>query len=211
MLLVETFPVGAFACNCTILGDSDSKQAVVIDPGGDVQRIGEVLMHHGLTVTSIIHTHAHIDHIFATRQVKETHGGNIGLHQEDLFLYDGIGMQAALFGWQAESVLPVDRFLQDGDVLSLGRKQLLVIHTPGHTPGSICFHVPEASLLFSGDTLFQHSIGRTDLWGGDSKQIIHSIKTKLYKLDPATQVVPGHGPNTSVAEEAEKNPFVRAS
>jgi glyoxylase-like metal-dependent hydrolase (beta-lactamase superfamily II) len=178
MLLRETFPAGPLQCNCTILACGDTKEAVVIDPGGELERIGEIVAHYDLTVRAIIHTHAHLDHIFGTRDVKESHGGAICLHRGDLFLYDGIAMQAAMFGWKVRPAAPVDRFVEDGDVIEFGKRSALVVHTPGHTPGSICFEVAAAGerpLLFAGDTLFKRSVGRTDLPGGDARQLARSI------------------------------------
>ncbi len=213
MLLRETFPVGAFQCNCTILGCGDSKDAVIIDPGGDTDRIAEIIDYYDLTVRAIVHTHAHIDHIYCTREVKDTHGGEICLHKDDLPLYKGIAMQAAMFGWRVRDTLPVERFIGDGDVIEFGKKSALVIHTPGHTPGSVSFEIQHdrRKIVFAGDTLFRRGIGRTDLPGGNSRQIVESIRERLYRLPPDTLVVPGHGPNTTIAEEAAKNPFVTAA
>jgi glyoxylase-like metal-dependent hydrolase (beta-lactamase superfamily II) len=210
MLLRETFPAGPFACNCTVLAEPDTRQAVVIDPGGETERIRDLLAHHDLDLVAIIHTHAHLDHIAATRDVKEAHGGDICLHADDLPLYRGIAVQAAMFGWQARDTLPVDRFLAEGDTIEFGDRQAQVIHTPGHTPGSVCFQVEDdgTRVLFAGDTLFRRSIGRTDLPGGDPRRIARSIRERLYTLDPDTLVIPGHGPTTTIEEEAEKNPFV---
>jgi len=212
MLLRETFPVGSFACNCTVLACADTKQAVIIDPGGDAKRIAEICEHYHLEVKAIIHTHAHLDHIYCTRDVKEAHGGDICLHKDDLFLYDGIKMQAAMFGWNPRETLPVERYIEHGDEIVFGKNTALVMHTPGHTPGSVCFRLEHEgkNYLFAGDTLFRRSIGRTDLPGGDSRTIVKSIREQLYHLDPDTLVIPGHGENTTIAEEAEKNPFVQA-
>jgi glyoxylase-like metal-dependent hydrolase (beta-lactamase superfamily II) len=212
MLLLETFPVGAFQCNCSILGCADSKEAIVVDPGGDHERILEVVRHYDLTIKWIIHTHAHLDHIYETRDVKEAAGGTIALHQGDAFLYDGFAMQAAMFGWQPRPVLPVDHWLSDGETLGFGKRAVEVVHTPGHTPGSCCFKVDGADrpLLLAGDTLFQRSIGRTDLPGGDYATIERSIQKRIYTLDPDTAVIPGHGPRTTVGDEARHNPFVQA-
>jgi len=213
VLLRETFPAGPFECNCTILACGDTKEAVVIDPGGELDKIAEVISHYDLSVRSIIHTHAHLDHIYGTRDVKETHGGDICLHRGDAFLYDGFAMQAAMFGWKAKSTLPVTRWIEHDDTITLGKRTLTVVHTPGHTPGSVCFeiHDPDAGrLLFAGDTLFRRSIGRTDLPGGDGKQILRSIKDRIYSRDPDTLVIPGHGPTTKIGDEARANPFVRA-
>lgn len=212
MLLRETFPVGAFQCNCTVLACGDTKEALIIDPGGGVERIREIVEHYDLTVKAIIHTHAHLDHIHCTRDVHESHGGAICLHADDLPLYQGIAMQAAMFGWQVREVMPVERFITDGDAIEFGKSSALVIHTPGHTPGSVCFEVEHdgETTVFAGDTLFRRSIGRTDLPGGDSRQIVRSIRERLYRLRPDALVIPGHGPNTTIAEEAAKNPFVTA-
>ena len=208
MILFETFPVGAFQCNCSILGCPDTKEAIVVDPGGDPEHILEVVRHHDLNVRYTVHTHAHLDHIYATRDVKEATETEILLHKDDLFLYDGFAVQAAMFGWEARPVLPIDRFLNHGDTLEFGKQKLDVLHTPGHTPGSCCFKVDD--LLLSGDTLFRRSIGRTDLPGGDSRQIAQSIRERLYTLEEDTRVIPGHGPATTVGEERKKNPFVQA-
>lgn len=209
MLLVETFAVGPLQCNCTVLGCPDTKEAIVVDPGGDPERILEVLRHYDLTARYALHTHAHFDHIGATRDIKEATAALIGLHEGDLFLYDGFAMQAAMFGIEMRPVLPVDHFLNDGEMIDFGRCRLQVLHTPGHTPGSVCFHVAGEPLLLAGDTLFLRSIGRTDLPGGDYDQIEKSIRERIYTLDPDTRVVCGHGPSTSVGTEQRSNPFVR--
>ncbi len=208
MLLRETFPAGAFECNCTVLACGDTKDAVVIDPGGEVQRIAEIVDQYDLTVRAIIHTHAPLDHIYCTRDVKETHGGEVCLHKGDAFLYDGFAMQAAMFGWKVRETTAIERWVEDGDMISMGKRRLEVIHTPGHTPGSVCFEVE--GLLFAGDTLFRRSVGRTDLPGGDGKKLQRSIKERLYTRNLDTLVIPGHGPTTKLGDEAKANPFVRA-
>lgn len=213
MILRETFPAGPLQCNCTVLACGDTKDAIVIDPGGEEQRIAEIVAAYDLTVRAIIHTHAHLDHILGTRDVKQAHGGDICLHRGDLFLYDGIAMQAAMFGWQVPPSAPVDRFLEDGDRVEFGKRGALVVHTPGHTPGSVCFEVEvpgERPLVFAGDTLFRGSVGRTDLPGGDARTLQRSIKERLYTRDLDALVIPGHGPTTTLGDEARANPFVRA-
>jgi hydroxyacylglutathione hydrolase len=210
VLLLETFPVGDFQCNCSVVACADTKEALVVDPGGEHRRILEIVAHYDLTVRYIIHTHAHLDHIAETRDVKEATSGTIALHRGDLFLYDGFLMQAAMFGWRVRPVLPVDHFLTDGESLAFGKRSARVLHTPGHTPGSCCFQLDggDTPLLLSGDTLFQRSIGRTDLPGGDYETIERSIRERLYALDPDTRVIPGHGPPTTIGDEQRGNPFV---
>jgi len=194
-----------------VLACADTKEAVIIDPGGGVERIREIVDYYHLTVAAIIHTHAHLDHIYCTRDVKEAHGGDVLLHRDDLALYQGIEMQAAMFGWRTRDTVPVDRYIDDGDRIPFGKSGAVVLHTPGHTPGSVCFQVEDDdnAMLFSGDTLFARGIGRTDLPGGDPRLIEHSIRNRLYELDPDALVIPGHGPNTTIGDEALKNPFVR--
>lgn len=211
MLLRETFPAGSFECNCTVLACGDTKDAVVIDPGGSTDRIAQIVAHYDLTVRAIIHTHAHLDHIYCTRDVKEAHGGTVCLHAGDTFLYEGMAMQAAMFGWKVRPDVPVDRFVEHGDTIEFGKRAALVVHTPGHTPGSVCFEVTqdgERPLLFAGDTLFKRSVGRTDLPGGDTRQLAVSIRERLYTRDLDALVIPGHGPTTTLGDEARANPFV---
>jgi hydroxyacylglutathione hydrolase len=213
MILRETFPAGAFECNCTVVACGDTKDAVVIDPGGEVARIAEIVAQYDLAVRAIIHTHAHLDHIYCTRDVKEAHGGEVCLHRGDTFLYDGFAMQAAMFGWKVRPTTPVERWIEHGDTIAMGKRTLDVIHTPGHTPGSVCFALddPDAGrVLFAGDTLFRGSVGRTDLPGGDGRQLATSIRDRLYTRDLDTLVIPGHGPTTRLGDEARANPFVRA-
>jgi glyoxylase-like metal-dependent hydrolase (beta-lactamase superfamily II) len=212
LVIVETFPAGPLECNCSVVADPVTREAIVVDPGGEAERIAEILRAYDLTVRAIVHTHAHLDHILATRDVKEAHGGDICLHRGDLFLYDGLEMQARMFGWRARSALPVDRFVEHGQVIAFGGSSVEVVHTPGHTPGSICFSLVSdgKAVLFAGDTLFRRSIGRTDLPGGDPELILTSIRERIYTRDPDAIVVPGHGPSTTIGDEAKKNPFVRA-
>jgi hydroxyacylglutathione hydrolase len=213
VILRETFPVGAFECNCTVIACGDTKHAVIIDPGGEVARIAEIIAHYDLAVQAIIHTHAHLDHIYCTRDVKDAHGGEVCLHRDDGALYEAFAMQAAMFGWRVRPSTPVERWIAHGDTITMGKRTLDVIHTPGHTPGSVCFALDDPDVgrvLFAGDTLFRGSIGRSDLPGGDGRQLRASIKERLYTRDLDTLVIPGHGQATTLGHEARSNAFVRA-
>lgn len=206
--IVETFPVGPLQCNCTVLADPVSREAVVIDPGDEPGRILRSIESMKLTPVALLHTHAHLDHITASRAVKEATGAPIRLHPLDRSLYDALPEQAAFFGLRAENPLPPDAPLADGEIVRFGPYRLRAIHTPGHTPGSTCFLLEgDAPTLFSGDTLFRRSIGRTDLWGGDPDAILASIRGRLFPLDGDTPVVCGHGPETTIDEEKRLNPF----
>ena len=213
MLLRETFPAGPLQCNCTILACDQTRDALIIDPGGETARIREIIEHHDLTVKAIIHTHAHIDHIYCTPEVKTAHGGDVCLHKADLPLYQAVAAQALMLGLPTCDSTPVERFVDHGDIIEFGKESALVIHTPGHTPGSVCFEVEheDTSIVFAGDTLFHRGIGRTDLPGGNPRQIVASIRERLYTRRPDALVIPGHGPNTTIAEEAARNPFVTAN
>lgn len=205
-MIHDVVAVGPLQCNCHILADESSKEAVVVDPGDDAAEILRRVQ--GYTVRSLIHTHCHFDHMTATREVAQATGAEILIHKSDKALYDALARQYELFrmGRTPEDPLPVKRFLKEGERIGFGKHALRVLHTPGHTQGSCCFHLD--GLLLSGDTLFCRSIGRTDLPGGDPEQEAESIRGKLYTLDPETVVYPGHGPTTRIAEERAENPFV---
>jgi hydroxyacylglutathione hydrolase len=206
--LIETFPVGPLQCNCSIVVDEETREAVVIDPGDEPERILKALAAAKVRPIALLHTHAHFDHITATSEVAAATKAPIRLHPADRPLYDALPEQAALFGLSAESPRSPDSPLADGEIVRFGRFELSAIHTPGHTPGSTCFSLSGGRpLLFSGDTLFRRSIGRTDLWGGDTQQILTSIRRKLFTLPADTPVVCGHGPGTTIGEERRLNPF----
>lgn len=208
-MLVETFPVGPLQCNCSIIACPSTGEAIVVDPGGDADKILALLKKHNLKAKYLLHTHAHFDHVLGSRAMKEATGAQICLHKGDQWLYDNLAQQGKLFGFSITDPLPVDKYLDDEEEISVGTLKTRTIHTPGHTPGSMCFSIEEGSpLLFSGDTLFQRSIGRTDLWGGSYDQIIESISTRLFKLDDSTKVIPGHGPSTDIWSEKRENPFL---
>ncbi len=213
--IIEILPVGAFQCNCVILGDPETKQAIIVDPGDEIAAIMQQVEAHGLQVTSIIHTHTHIDHIGGTTALQAQTNGRVMLHKEDLFLYEKMGDQGAFLGLPPQDIMepvPVDEYLVDGQELSAGGIKGEVLHSPGHTPGSCGFFFPqlrEAGLLIPGDTLFAGSIGRTDLWKGDYAQEIDSIKKKFLTLPDEVIVLPGHGPETSIGRERQHNPFLQ--
>jgi len=209
-IIVETIPVGPLQCNCTILGDLVSRKAIVVDPGGDSEILLERLVELNLQVERIIHTHAHLDHFLASGKMKEATGAKLALHREDLFLWDMLEDQCRMFGIPFEPPPPPDQWLENEEEIDLNNLQGKALHTPGHTPGSMCFLFESQKLLIAGDTLFQGSIGRTDLWGGDFKKIEKSIQEKLYTLDEETSVITGHGKSTSIGHEMRANSFVRA-
>jgi len=206
--LLETFPVGPLQCNCSILVDEAAREAVVIDPGDEPERVLEVLEAAKVRPVALLHTHAHFDHVGGTRALAEATSAPVRLHPADRPLYEALPEQAAVFGFSAEPPHCLDAPLSDGEVIAFGRFTLRAIHTPGHTPGSTCFELTgDRPVLFSGDTLFRRSIGRTDLWGGDTDAILVSIREKLFRLPADLSVICGHGPGTTIGEEKRSNPF----
>lgn len=208
-MILETFPVGPLACNCTILGDEEAGEAIVIDPGDDVSRIHRRLNEHGLKLTQILITHAHIDHIGGALQLKRLTGAPIFLNQSDLPLLKMMPVQADWLGIDTPETAPPDEPLTEGLTVGLARYPAQVLHTPGHTQGSVCLHFAPMKMLIAGDTLFAGSIGRTDLPGGNYAQIIDSIHSRLLALPDETQVLPGHGPVTYIGKERKSNPFLQ--
>ncbi len=209
-MIHEIIPVGMLACNCSILGDEATGEAIVIDPGDDVEQVQQILAKHGLRAKYIVATHAHIDHVGGIEKLKQATGAAVLMHKSDLPLYQNLAMQADWLGVEAPGVVDVDQFLTEGETLRCGGLALEVLHTPGHSPGSLSLHLPgENARLFSGDTLFQGSIGRTDLWGGSFDEILRSIQHRLLIFPDETPVFPGHGLPTTIGEERESNPFLR--
>lgn len=210
-MLIETFPVGPLGCNCSILVDPASKSALVIDPGGDFEVIRGRLERAGATVVSIVHTHTHIDHVGATAPLQRLSGAPARIHRDDRFLYDLLPVQAAMIGVDLPEICDLSMDLDDEVIVKAGGIDLHVLHTPGHTPGSVSFltQTEGGPVAFTGDTLFRRGIGRTDLWGGDSEAIFRSLKRRLLTLDDTTKVVAGHGPSTTIGEEKQKNPFLQ--
>jgi glyoxylase-like metal-dependent hydrolase (beta-lactamase superfamily II) len=208
--ILETFPVGMLQCNCTLLGDAESREAIVIDPGDEVSRIHRRLTELGLTLKQILITHAHIDHVGGALKLKKLTGAPILLNENDLPLLKMMRIQAGWLGVAEPETAPPDASLNDGLQVGLDRYPAQVLYTPGHTQGSICLHFAPLNMVIAGDTLFAGSIGRTDLPGGDGRQIIDSIKSRLLALPDETRVLPGHGPATTIGEERESNPFLQS-
>jgi len=208
-VIKESFVVGPLQCKCTLLACEKTQEAVLIDPGDEGPKLTQELKKLGVNVKYLLHTHAHFDHIGATGHLKQSVGGTICLHSGDASIYQMLPLQGKMFGMQFEDAPPVDHFLEDEEILVFGENRIQVIHTPGHSPGGVCFKLLQGEeFLFSGDSLFQGSIGRTDLWGGDYDQLISSIKTRLLTLDDDIGVFPGHGPSTSIGRERRTNPFL---
>jgi glyoxylase-like metal-dependent hydrolase (beta-lactamase superfamily II) len=209
-MIHEILPVGMLACNCSIVGDEATGEAVVIDPGDDVERVQEILAQRKLRAKYIVATHAHIDHVGGIEKLKRATGAAVLMHEADLPLYQNLAMQAAWLGVVPPGVIDVDQFLREGNTLRWGSLTLEVLHTPGHSPGSLSLRLQgQHPRIFSGDTLFQGSIGRTDLWGGSFDQILRSIQNTLRRFPDDTPVFPGHGPTTTIGEEREYNPFLQ--
>jgi hydroxyacylglutathione hydrolase len=262
-LIHITIPVGMLQCNCSIIGDPATREALVVDPGDEVTRILDLIGRHRLIVKAIVSTHAHIDHVGGLSKLHQYTGAPVLMHRDDLPLYQAMDEQAAFLGVLPPELTDVDQLLKEGDVLRWGPFEAQVIHTPGHTPGSVSLYLPHgagkvtiaaapnkitvkdeagddisiadllkkvqapddaqeiaaadeseripphAPQLFSGDTLFAGSIGRTDLWGGSMEQIMESLRTKLMHLPDDTIVHPGHGPVTTIGSERHLNPFLQ--
>jgi len=208
-MILETFPVGPIQCNCTILGDEQTREAIVIDPGDEVARIHQRLTALGLKLKQIVVTHAHIDHVGGALELKRLTGAPILLNENDLPLLQMMDEQAGWLGMATPETAPPDETLADGQLVGLENYPAQVLHTPGHTQGSVCLHFAPLKLVIAGDTLFAGSIGRTDLPGGDTAQILESIHSRLLTLPDETKVLPGHGPVTTIGAERRRNPFLR--
>ena len=205
----KVFPVGPLQCNCSIVGDEQTHEAMVIDPGDNIDQILATLQQQKLTLKQIVITHAHIDHIGGAMKLKAATGAPILMNQNDYALLKMLDVQAAWIGMRPPGTVQIDEPVNDGSVLQIGNITSNVIHTPGHTEGSICLFFPQEKTLLAGDTLFAGSIGRTDLPGGSFDKIMSSLHTRLMALPDETQVVPGHGPLTTIGNERESNPFLQ--
>jgi len=215
-LLHLSIPVGLLQCNCSIIGDPATREAIVLDPGDEVHRIMDLLGRHKLNVKAIVSTHAHIDHVGGLKRLHDYTGAPVLMHRDDVPLYQAMDIQAGFLGIEPPAITEVHQFLREGDTLQWGNLQAQVIHTPGHSPGSSCLFLPAAAgkvslphpVLFAGDTLFSGSIGRTDLWGGSMEKIMDSLVSKLLALPDETVVHPGHGLSTTIGQERYSNPFL---
>ncbi|HZT33301.1 MAG TPA: MBL fold metallo-hydrolase [Bryobacteraceae bacterium] len=208
-MIHEILPVGMLQCNCSIFGDEQSGETIVVDPGDEISAILTALERHRLRVTAIVITHAHIDHIGGAQQLKRATGAPVYMNQRDQVLQEMMDAQAAWLGMQTPERVAIDSPVREGDTLLVGAAAFQVLDTPGHTPGSISLWIPSADILVAGDTLFRDSIGRTDLPGGDSRQILRSIHEKYLPLPDGVLVVPGHGPTTTIGREKEYNFFLQ--
>ena len=207
-MIHEILPVGPLQCNCSIIGDEDTHEAMVIDPGDQIEEIQAIVSKNHLQVKQIVVTHAHLDHVGGAKKLRAATGAPILLNQNDQELLAMLDVQAAWLGMDDPGKIEVDQNAQDGDVVKTGLIAATVMHTPGHTEGSICLYFPTEKKLIAGDTLFAGSIGRTDLPGGSMRKILRSLHEKVLALPDETIVVPGHGPTTSIGEERESNPFL---
>jgi glyoxylase-like metal-dependent hydrolase (beta-lactamase superfamily II) len=207
-MIHEILPVGPLLCNCSVVGDEASREAIVIDPGDDLDEILALIQKHHLQVKQIVITHAHIDHVGGAMKLRALTGAPILLNQNDYALLKMLDVQAAWIGVATPGKVEIDQTLGQADVVKAGSLEGQVLHTPGHTEGSICLYFPAEKKLIAGDTLFAGSIGRTDLPGGSFEKILHSLHDRVLALPDETVVVPGHGPLTTIGEERASNPFL---
>ena len=208
-MIHEILPVGPLQCNCSVIGDEASREAIVIDPGDDVEDVLALVRKHQLQVKQIVITHAHIDHVGGAMKLRAATGAPILLNQNDYALLKMLDVQAAWIGVATPKRVEIDQNLADADTVKAGSLAAQVLHTPGHTEGSVCLYFPAEKKLIAGDTLFAGSIGRTDLPGGSYKKILHSLHQRVLTLPDETVVIPGHGPVTTIGEERESNPFLQ--
>jgi glyoxylase-like metal-dependent hydrolase (beta-lactamase superfamily II) len=209
-MIHEILPVGVLRCNCSIFGDEQSREGIVVDPGDEIEDVLAIVQKHGLTIKAIVITHAHIDHIGGAQKLKRATGAPVYMNQNDTTLQKMMDVQAGWLGMETPEAVEIDVAARDGDSLVMGATKFHVLHTPGHTQGSISLWIPDANKLVAGDTLFRESIGRTDLPGGDFRRIQSSIRGKLLPLPEDTVVIPGHGENTTIGWEKRFNGFLQS-
>jgi hydroxyacylglutathione hydrolase len=208
-MIHEILPVGPLHCNCSIIGDETTREAMVIDPGDDIEDVVTIIRQHKLQVKQIVITHAHIDHVGGAMKLRAATGAPILLNQNDYALLKMLDVQATWIGVAAPGEVSIEASIADGQSLETGKLQANVLHTPGHTEGSVCLYFPAERLLIAGDTLFARSIGRTDLPGGSFEKIMRSLHERVLALPDDTIVIPGHGPQTTIGVEREENPFLK--
>ncbi|MDY0133323.1 MAG: MBL fold metallo-hydrolase [Desulforegulaceae bacterium] len=206
-MILKVLPVGPIMANCFVIGCKKTREAVVIDPGDEDERILMALADEKLTLKYIINTHGHFDHVAANKAMKDATGAKILIHEEDAPMLSQLSTMAVSFGLSAENSPPPDRFIEDGDLIEFGELTIKVIHTPGHSKGGVSLYCEKEKVLFPGDTLFAGSIGRTDLPGGSYGDLIKNVRTKLFPLGDDVKVFPGHGPETTIGAERKLNPF----
>lgn len=207
-MIHEVFPVGPLQCNCSVIGDETTREAIVIDPGAEIARVLDTVQRHGLKVTQILITHGHIDHVGGAMKLKQATGAPILINKNDAPQLQMLDMQATWIGVAPPGPVTIDASLEEGTAIRLGPLNATVLHTPGHTEGSTCIYFPAEKKLIAGDTLFAGSIGRTDLPGGDFEKMMRSLQERVMALPEDVTVIPGHGPATSIGEEKETNPFL---
>ncbi len=207
-MIHEIIPVGPLQCNCSIIGDETSREAMVIDPGDDIDDVLVLVRKHNLQVKQIVVTHAHIDHVGGAMKLRAATGAPILLNQNDYDLLKILDVQAAWIGVPDPGKVDIDHSVSTGETVTVGAHSAQILQTPGHTEGSICLYFSAEKKLIAGDTLFAGSIGRTDLPGGSMKKIIDSLHSTVLALPDDTVVVPGHGPLTTIGDERESNPFL---
>lgn len=207
-MIFDTIVVGPLEENCYILGDEETKEAVVIDPGAEPERILFIVKRHGLTVKYVLNTHGHFDHVGGNRSLLEATGAEFLIHDQDRAMLSRAADVATMYGLSTENSPQPSRTLGDGMTIGFGSQTINVLHTPGHTPGGCCFFLPAAGIVITGDTLFAEGVGRTDFPGGSHPVLMESIRTKLFTLPETTRAYPGHGPSTTIGHEKRHNPYV---
>jgi glyoxylase-like metal-dependent hydrolase (beta-lactamase superfamily II) len=206
-MIFEQLEVGPLGVNCFVLGCKATREGVIVDPGGDVERIAEIVQRHGLKILTIINTHGHFDHVGGNRKAVAAFGAPLLIHQDDAAMLDRVADVARMYGMQGENSPPADSYLANGQVISFGTHRIQVLHTPGHTKGGCCLYLEAENMVLTGDTLFADSIGRTDLPGGSHEQLLQSIRTRLFTLPEGVTAYPGHGPKTTIGHEKQHNPY----